>query len=149
MNSQLIQLNLLIAWLWIGLGFVSGLMLGLKFHREDWLGGYASFKRRLYRLAHISFFGLGAVNWMFHLTASGLSQNSAALAVAAGAFMAGAVTMPLSCVLMAHWPGLRLLFAVPVVSLLIGGSLTLWELTYTMLNAANWNLAPGVAAYRH
>ena len=33
--------------------------------REDWLGGYGSFKRRLYRLAHISFFGLAIVNLMF------------------------------------------------------------------------------------
>ncbi len=43
------QLNLLLAWIGILLGFISGSLLGLRFLREDWLGGYGSFKRRLYR----------------------------------------------------------------------------------------------------
>jgi len=55
------QPNLIAAWLGIPLGFGSGLVLGLFFQRENWLGGYSSPKRRLYRLAHISFFGLGAL----------------------------------------------------------------------------------------
>jgi hypothetical protein len=50
------QSNLLAAWVGILMGFLSGLALGLCFHRENWLGGYGSFKRRLYRLAHISLF---------------------------------------------------------------------------------------------
>ena len=53
------NLNLFLGWLWILLGFVSGMALGMFFHRENWLGGYGSFKRRMYRLGHISFFGLG------------------------------------------------------------------------------------------
>ena len=44
------------------------MVLGMFFHGENWLGGYASFKRRMYRLGHISFFGLGAVNMLFCLT---------------------------------------------------------------------------------
>ena len=52
------QLNLVLGWLWIALGFASGAVLGLWFHKEQWLGGYASWMRRLYRLGHISFFGL-------------------------------------------------------------------------------------------
>ena len=43
--------NLFLAWLWILLGFVTGMVLGLFFHHENWLGGYGSFKRRMYRLA--------------------------------------------------------------------------------------------------
>ena len=50
MNVQLSQMNLLLAWLWICLGFLSGMLLGLFFHRENWLGGYGSLKRRMYRL---------------------------------------------------------------------------------------------------
>src|SRR5206468_12363049 len=57
-EMQTPQLNLLAAWSGILLGFISGLVFGLFFHREGWLGGYSSFKRRLYRLGHISFFGL-------------------------------------------------------------------------------------------
>jgi hypothetical protein len=119
--------NLILAWLWILFGFVSGMMLGLFFHRENWLGGYASFKRRMYRLAHISFFGLGAVNLLFHLTAQKFSMASSAMSVASAAFILGAITMPLCCVVMAFFPKTRMLFAVPVISLITGGILTLME----------------------
>jgi hypothetical protein len=39
--------------------------------------------------------------------------------------MVGAVTMPVCCVIMAHFPKAHLIFAVPVVSLILGGVLTL------------------------
>jgi hypothetical protein len=119
------QIHLLLAWLWILLGFVSGLLLGLFFHGEHWLGGYASFKRRLYRLGHISFFGLGAVNLLFYFTLNRFPVTDPLAAIASWAFVVGAVTMPLCCGLMAHFPKARMLFAVPVLSLLAGGALTL------------------------
>jgi hypothetical protein len=119
--------NLCLAWLCILLGFVSGMVLGLFFHDENWLGGYGSFKRRMYRLGHISFFGLGAVNLLFCLTVRGFSLGGAAIGFAAPAFMTGAVAMPLCCLATAHFPRARLLFAVPVLSLLAGGILTLME----------------------
>lgn len=119
------QLNLFIGWLWLWLGFIAGLVLGLRFHRENWLGGYTSFKRRMYRLAHISLFGLGAVNLFFWLTVKMLPASGPLCAVASWAFVVGAITMPIGCVVMAHWPKLHLIFSVPVVSLLVGGALTL------------------------
>jgi hypothetical protein len=125
MNSSAPQLNLIVAWLGILLGFASGMGLGLCFHREDWLGGYASFRRRLYRLAHISFFGLGATNLLFWLTVKNLSVSGAMLDWASILFALGAATMPVCCLLMAHFPKARLLFSIPVVSLLIAGALTL------------------------
>lgn len=121
------HLNLLAAWLGILCGFLSGFVLGLFFHREDWLGGYGSFKRRLYRLAHISFFGLGAVNLLFYFTAQQFSVAAPLVSVASDAFIAGAISMPLSCIVIAHFPKARMLFAVPVLNLIIGGVLTLLE----------------------
>ena len=118
------QSNLLAAWIGMLLGFLSGLVPGLCFHRENWLGGYGSFKRRLYRLAHISLFGLGAVNLFFYLTARTLAPGSA-LAMASSVFIVGAITMPVCCVIMAHFPNTRWLFALPVLSLVTGGILTL------------------------
>jgi hypothetical protein len=122
-------LNLTCAWLWMLLGFASGFGLGLFFHREDWLGGYGSFQRRLYRLAHIAFFGTGFVNFMFWLTAARLGPGGAAFTVASWAFVIGAITMPLCCVLMAQHKRFKLLFGVPVFSLLTGAAATLWEIT--------------------
>ena len=118
------QLNLLLAWLGTLLGFLSGLYLGLNFQRDDWLGGYGSFKRRLYRLGHISFFGLAAVNFMFYFTVHSLGAFSPSVVAASWAFVAGAVSMPLCCLLMAHFPRTHLLFGLPVTSLITGAVLT-------------------------
>jgi hypothetical protein len=121
------NLNLILAWLWILLGFVTGLVLGLFFHHEHWLGGYGSFKRRMYRLGHISFFGLGAVNLLFWLTAQNFPLTGPFTGVASWAFIVGAITMPLCCAVLAHFPKAHLIFAVPVLSLITGGILTLME----------------------
>src|SRR6476620_1263860 len=93
--------NLVRAWVWILLGFLSGLILGLFFRREDWLGGYASFKRRMYRLAHISFFGLGTVNLLFYVTVRD-HPFTGMLAAASLAFVVGAISMPICSILLAH-----------------------------------------------
>ena len=122
-----ISLNLVAAWSGILLGFLTGMMLGMFFHREDWLGGYSSFRRRMYRLGHISLFGLGAVNLLFYLTAQTLPALSPAAQMASWTFLLGAVSMPLCCVVMAHFPKLHMLFAVPVLSLITGGIMTLLE----------------------
>lgn len=119
--------NLLLAWLWIVLGFVFGLYLGLNFHRDDWLGGYGSLTRRLYRLGHISFFGLGFVNLLYFFTLRITPLSGPTVGVSSWSFVLGAVTMPICCLLMAHVPRLRPLFALPVTCLTLGGSLTLWE----------------------
>jgi hypothetical protein len=121
------HLNLVIAWLWLLLGFVAGMVLGMFFHGENWLGGYGSFKRRMYRLGHISFFGLGAVNLLFCLTVQNFSLAGQLVSVASWAFIVGAITMPVCCVVMAHFPKAHLIFAVPVVSLITGAILTLME----------------------
>ena len=127
MNSHAAQLNLVLAWLWIVVGFGVGFVFGLYFHKEQWLGGYTSFRRRLYRLAHISFFGLGGVNFLFYLTTQSFTQGSIALTVASWGFVVGAVSMPLCCFVLAHQPRLRALFLIPVLSLITAGILTLWE----------------------
>jgi hypothetical protein len=126
MKFPAVHINLVAAWIGILLGFASGFLLGTSFHQEDWLGGYGSFRRRLYRLAHISCFGLGAVNLLFYLTAQKLPAG-VLLGWASASFLLGAITMPLCCLIMAHMPKARLLFAIPVFSLLTGGVLTLLE----------------------
>lgn len=128
------HLNLLIAWLWILLGFFSGMVLGLFFHRENWLGGYGSLRRRMYRLGHISFFGLGAANLLFWLTMNQLAMPGLHASVASWGFIIGALTMPLCCVVMAHAPKLHLIFTVPVVSLLVAGVLTLAMVLHSQLS---------------
>jgi hypothetical protein len=130
MNS-LLRLHLAIAWLWIIVGFASGAFMGMRFHQEDWLGGYGSHRRRLYRLGHISFFGLAIMNLLFVFTVQQLGgspgMQPALVRIASAAFVIGAVTMPCCCAVAAHKPDVRLLFAIPVTSLLAGGVCTFLE----------------------
>lgn len=112
--------NLLTGWIGILAGVVSGGIIGLFFHREDWLGGYASFPRRLARLGHISFFGLGFVNLAFGLTAHAVSLSSEPAALASVCLILGAVSMPLCCFLAAWKKPLRHLFPFPVGCVLLG-----------------------------
>jgi hypothetical protein len=127
MSPSIAHLNLLLAWIWILLGFVSGFALGVNFHEEKWLGGYASHRRRLYRLGHISFFGLGLANLMYYFTSQPFAPGSAST-VAGWGFIVGAVSMPVCCVIMAHQPRFRVCFAIPVTSLIIAATITLWEI---------------------
>jgi len=112
---------------WSGMlgGALSGAVLGLFFHKENWLGGYASFRRRLARLGHISFFGLGFLNLIFAFTNQLVALPDRPARLAAGALIAAAVTMPACCFLAAWRPTFRHLFAVPVASLFAGIAATL------------------------
>lgn len=64
----MIELNVWAAWIGIALGLLSGTIQGLFFASEDWLGGYASWPRRMLRLGHISFFGIAFLNLAYAST---------------------------------------------------------------------------------
>ena len=116
MNSSI---NLFAGWLAFFLGALSGALIGLKFHREDWLGGYQSFRRRMVRLGHISFFGLGFINILFALSAAPYAASRWTHA-ASVLLVIGAVTMPANCFLTAWRKPFRHLFFVPAGSTMIG-----------------------------
>lgn len=111
-------MNLALAWIWILAGLVSGAVIGVFFHQENWLGGYAAWRRRMVRLGHISFLGTGLLNLVFALSAAALSIDPVP-PVASMAFLIGAVTMPLVCFLSAWRASFRQLFFIPVVSLIL------------------------------
>jgi hypothetical protein len=123
--------NELFGWVWILLGMLAGLGLGLGFHRENWLGGYASHPRRLIRLGHISFFGLGLINVLFALAAPRIRLEAVPLTIAGWSLVLGGLTMPVCCALMAWRKALQPLFALPVTSLLVGAALTVMGLLRT------------------
>jgi len=114
--SVLPQINLLAGWLGMLLGVLSGAALGLFFHRENWAGGYASHRRRMMRLGHIAFFGLGFINMAFAWTLQANATDGALASAASWAMIIGAATMPVCCFLTAWRPGFRHLFPIPVVA---------------------------------
>ncbi len=113
------QINLLAGWCGFAAGALSGAAIGLFFHNEHWRGGYASFSRRLMRLGHIAFFGLGFLNLMFALTCRDMS-SSFPLDLASIALLLGLATMSLVCFLSAWKSSFRHLFFVPAGATLLG-----------------------------
>jgi hypothetical protein len=115
-----VHVTLNAGWLAMLGGVVSGMVMGLRFHREDWLGGYGSFARRLLRLGHISFFGLGLINLLFSFSVRAAPLPTPLGEFAAVALVLGAVTMPLTCFLTAWEARCRELFPIPVTCVLLG-----------------------------
>jgi hypothetical protein len=109
------------------LGCLGGAIPGLFFHRSDWLGGYASWQRRMIRLAHIAFFGIGFINLSFALTSRTLGLD-AGLQSTSILLIVGAVTMPAVCYLSAWKPAFRNLFFIPAMSLTVGIALFVWRI---------------------
>jgi hypothetical protein len=114
---HLAALNWHLGWSLIALGFASGAVLGLGFHRDDFLGGYPSFSRRLARLGHIACVALGMLNVLYGLHAAPGGTLWLARATSL-AWAAGAVAMPTVCWLTAWRAGFRRWFFVPVAALL-------------------------------
>ena len=121
------SINLYTAWAGIFLGCVAGALVGLFFHEENWLGGYSSWRRRMLRLGHISFFGIGIINLSFALTVHVL-QIEDGLFLTSRLLIAGAVTMPLICYLSAIKKFFRQLFFIPAGSVIVALALLLWRL---------------------
>jgi hypothetical protein len=114
------DVSLLAGWIGILCGVIAGSYAGLFFHQEAWVGGYGAFSRRMLRLGHISFFGLGILNILFGVTAKVAGYAIPHPSVAAGGFLLGAATMPLCCYLTAWKTQFRFLFPLPVVAVAVG-----------------------------
>ena len=115
-----VRLNLLAGWIAMLAGLASGAVIGLFFHNDEWMGGYASYRRRLTRLGHISFWGLGFVNILFALSVRVAALPALHARVASIGFFVGLVTMPLCCFLSAWRKPFRHWFPVPVAGVLVG-----------------------------
>ena len=97
------------------------------FDREDWLGGYSSWKRRMLRLGHISFFGIAFINLAFAFSAIVLGLDDR-VGIPSVLFLVGAVCMPLVCYLSAIKAVFRHLFFIPAVSVIAGIILFIWSM---------------------
>lgn len=120
-------INLYAAWAGFLAGCISGAVPGLFFHDGNWLGGYASWRRRMIRLAHVAFFGVGLLNLSFALTARALSIESG-LALPSALLLLSAAAMPAVCYLSAWRPSFRRAFFVPASALTAGVALFLWRI---------------------
>lgn len=123
------DINLYAAWICMLLGGLMGAIQGLFFHKEEWIGGYGSWQRRMMRLGHIAFFGIAFINIAFVYTTDklGIEQE---VATSSLLFLIAAIGMPLICYLSAYKKIIRHLFFIPALSV-IGGILSLIWVIYS------------------
>jgi hypothetical protein len=117
-------INYFAGWSMVLAAFVTGAGIGLFFHRPEFWGGYASFRRRIVRLGHIALAALGMMNVLFALCPwpAGDRWNG----IWAGRlWIVGGVAMPVVCFLTGWRAGFRNWFFVPVGALVGAVVLTL------------------------
>lgn len=111
------MINWYFGWCSILIAFITGAVLGMFFYRDDFLGGYNSFRRRILRLGHIALAALGMVNILY--SQSTLADDTPLVSsLASIGFIVGGVTMPGICFLSAWKPAFRHLFFIPVTALI-------------------------------
>ncbi len=120
MNFDPITFSLRAGWLGMLGGVVSGALIGLFFLKPQWLGGYGSQPRRLVRLGHISFFGIGLLNLFYALSLTPLGVAESTARWGSLAFLVALLSMPTCCFLTAWRQPMRHLFPVPVLSAAAG-----------------------------
>lgn len=119
------EANLIAAWVGFLAGALCGATIGLFFHDETWLGGYGSWRRRMLRLGHIAWFGLGLVNIAYVATLRALTI-AAPNPWPGRLFIVALFAMPTICYLSAWRKPLRHLFPIPVICVVAGAALFLF-----------------------
>src|SRR5262249_24111383 len=117
-------LNWYAGWALILSAFLTGAALGLFFHRDEFLGGDTSFRRRIVRLGHIALAALGVMNVLSRPSPWPAASPLAATAASA-CFVIGGVAMPLVCFLTGWRESFRHLFFIPVTALVLAVLFTL------------------------
>jgi hypothetical protein len=124
MTSPHHPLNWYAGWGLILTAFVTGALLGLYFHRDDFWGGYTSFRRRIVRLGHIALAALGLMNVVYSLSPWPGPSHWESEAASIG-FVVGGISMPAVCFLTGCYKPLRFLFFIPVTALILAAVWTL------------------------
>lgn len=118
------SLNRLIGWTSTAVGAATGLLLGLwsfdgPVQVPAWLGDYSDTSRRLARLGHIAWFGLGILNLLLARELPELRLNPKAKRLAAWAMNFGNVFLPLTLFAAAYYRPLKYLMPWPALSVLL------------------------------
>lgn len=132
------MLNLAFGWTWITMGFVAGAVLGMGFHKDEFMGGYNSWARRLTRLGHIAFFGTGFLNVLVGLTGLLFGESYLDAPIwtwISISFLLGGCWMPICCFVVAVKKEAKMIFVIPVVLLTTGGVLISWVTAQSLIGS--------------
>ena len=123
--------NRAVAWIGFCLGAASGMIMGLwafdgPVPPPPGFVDYADTSRRLLRLGHIAFFGIGYLNLLLAWELPSLELGRAAKQVAARCMNFANIFLPLTLMAAAAYPPLKYLLPVPATSAVAALSLAAW-----------------------
>jgi hypothetical protein len=123
--------NRAVGWSSLALGATTGLILGLwsfdgPVAVPEVLGDYGDTSRRLARLGHIAFFGLGILNLLLARELHGLGLRDGARRAASFAMNFGNVFLPLTLFAAAAYRPLKYLMPLPALAVTVAMTLAAW-----------------------
>ena len=114
------EINVIFGWVWICLGFIFGMTLGIWAEGEKWLGGYASVTRRYLRLGHVAFIALPIINIIYGNELASADLGDTMKYIGSYLMIFGAVGVPLTCISAAFIRKTRYFLPLPASAILVG-----------------------------
>ncbi len=119
-----LRANRLVGWWSFVLGISTGLIMGLwsfggPVPVPEWLGEYNDLSRRMARLGHIAFFGLGILNLLLARELPRLALTRTMRRTAAAAMNFGNLFLPLTLFAAAAFHPLKYLMPLPATSVFV------------------------------
>ena len=116
--------NLAVGWGSMAIGALTGLVLGLwsfggPVSVPDLLGEYDTLPRRLMRLGHIAFFGLGILNILMAVHLGRLRSVDSHAKLALSAMNFGNIFLPLTLISAAFFEPLKYLMSLPATAVAV------------------------------
>ena len=123
--------NRVVGWVGCCFGAASGLLMGLwafdgPVATPAWIGDYGGTSRRLLRLGHIAFFGIGILNLLLARELPALHLGRRANAVAAHCMNFANIVLPLTLFAAALSPPFKYLLPVPALGAFAALCLVAW-----------------------
>ena len=117
------QINVLFGWVWICVGFISGMTLGVWAEGEKWLGGYTSVTRRYLRLAHVAFVALSVINILYGKELGAVDLPNHIKSIGSALMIFGAAGVPITCISAAFYRKAKYFLPLPALAVLIGAAI--------------------------
>lgn len=119
-NAPEFDWNRCIGWTCLAVGVATGLIMGLwsfdgPVAVPTWIGGYAETSRRLVRLGHIAFIGLGMLNILLGRELPRLALGAGGRRTASIAMNIGNVFLPITLFAAGAYRPLKILMAGPAL----------------------------------
>jgi hypothetical protein len=134
--------NRFVGWSSLAVGIAVGLVMGLwsfdgPVPTPAWIGAYADTSRRLLRLGHIAFIGLGMLSILLAAELGRTSLGCRGRIAASRLMVAGNVFLPILLIGAAAWRPLKYLMGMPAMCVLGALVLAAWGARHTSQPATN------------